>query len=95
MRFNDLLASGSIPWEGAWETSGIRFRHCNQDAGGFPCAFQALRPISVHTYPCQPGEGGGTFEIVSKYVSSPYPSIYCLSSPVGERLWRTAKYEEV
>ena len=36
MRFNDLLhlaAPGSIPWEGAWETSGIRFRRCSRDAG--------------------------------------------------------------
>ena len=36
MRFNDLphlAAPGSIPWEGAWETSGIRFRRCSRDAG--------------------------------------------------------------
>ena len=34
-------ASDSIPWEGAWETSGIRFR-CNKQDAGIPCAFQAL-----------------------------------------------------
>ena len=36
MRFNDLphlVAPGSIPWEDAWETSGIRFRRCSRDAG--------------------------------------------------------------
>ena len=27
MRFNDLLHLIAF-WEGAWETSGIRFRHC-------------------------------------------------------------------
>ena len=53
MRFNEPASSGSIPLEGAWETSGIRFCSSNQDAG-IPCVFQVLRPISVHTYPCQP-----------------------------------------
>ena len=67
------LRSGSRFCRGGWSWMGrcwrvgrswcvsmtccIRFRHCNQDAGGLPCAFQALRPISVHTYPCQPGVG--------------------------------------
>ena len=50
---------GGILWEGAWETSGVRFRH-NQDAG-FPCVFQFLRPISALTYPCQ-GRGGRGME---------------------------------
>ena len=54
MRFNDLLHPVAFPGEGAWETSGTRFRNCCQDAG-FPCAFQVLRPISVLTCPCQGG----------------------------------------
>ena len=54
MRFNEPASSGSIPLEGAWETSGIRFCSSNQDAG-IPCVFQVLRPISAHTYPCQGG----------------------------------------
>ena len=71
------LRSGSRFCRGGWSWMGrcwrvgrswcvsmtccIRFRHCNQDAGGLPCAFQALRPISVHTYPCHRewGEEGG------------------------------------
>ena len=53
----------------------------------------ALRVTPILAFP--PIKGEGTFEIVSKYVSSPYPSMYCFSSPVGERLWRTAKYGEV
>ena len=35
--------------EGAWDTSGIRFRDCYQDAG-IPCAFQVFRPFQpLHT----------------------------------------------
>ena len=34
------------------ETSGLWLRDCCQDAG-FPCVFQFLRPISLHTYSCQ------------------------------------------
>ena len=53
----NLLHLVAFPWkvhgmEGAWETSGIRFCSSNQDAR-IPCVFQVLRPISVHTYPCQ------------------------------------------
>ena len=66
MRFNHLLhliatlalrLDRGIPWEGAWDPSGFWFRHSYQDAG-FPCAFQVLRPISLHTYPCQGGREG-------------------------------------
>ena len=72
MSFNYLLnlvatlapgLTGAITWEDAWEPSGVRFRHCNQDTG-FPCAFQALRPISAHTYPCRGGAGGKSFHAI-------------------------------
>ena len=62
MRFNHLLhlIATLAPRLDRGDSLGRRMgdlRHpvslqCNQDAG-FPCAFQALRPISVHTYPCQ------------------------------------------
>ena len=43
--------------EGAWETSGIRFRDCCQDAG-FPCAFQVFRPFQpLHTPVSPPALG--------------------------------------
>ena len=49
MRFNDLLHLGSIPWEGAWDTSNTWFRDCYQDAG-IPCAFQVFSPFQpLHT----------------------------------------------
>ena len=52
MRFNRLLHLVAFPWKAHGETSGIRFLHCHQDAR-IPCAFQVLRPVSPHTYPCQ------------------------------------------
>ena len=46
VRFNDLLHP----------VSSLQPR-CRRSPMRLPCAFQALRPISVHTYPCQPGVG--------------------------------------